>query len=137
MKPAWSSYRLDSDHCVRQSIHIPEEIDLPAVRRKSFTKVESVMKDMVGTGDRVLVLSYRIPVDDEGHAIIVEHISTRVEYKSIHGGWCRFSVVYMEGELSPYTYDIDPIHAEGFADPLIDLDNMPSLIDPSQEKSVG
>ena len=118
-KPAWSSYRLDSDHCVRHSTRVPEDVDIPAVRRKSFAAVEQAMKDMVGAGDRVLVHCHRIGVGHDGHAVIVEHISTRVEYESIHGGWCRFSVVYMEGEPSPYPYDIDPIHAAGSAAPLI------------------
>jgi len=108
---------LPEDHYIMYSNGVPDQFILRSVLDQWFLRVERTYNDMVAPGDRILARSQRILFQD--HILFVEHICTKVNYLTHYGSWIRHSIVILEGERSPYPYDIDPLHSEGEARPLL------------------
>lgn len=105
------------DHYILYGNGVPDNFILRSILDQWFVRVENTYNEMVAPGDRLLARSQRIFFQD--CIMFVEHITTKVSYLTSYGNWIRHSIVTIEGEQSPYPYDIDPIHSEGESSPLL------------------
>lgn len=105
------------DHYIIYGNGVPNNFVIRSILDQWFVRVERTYDEMVAPGDRLLSRLQRFIFQD--CILIVEHICTKVSYVTSYGSWIRHSIVTLEGEPSPYSYDIDPIHSEGESSPLL------------------